>query len=917
MKSKTIATLIAVLFCVPSAFSVMNPAGQTATGILVHNFAVNSVHHKLYAHDATNKILRVFELYPDSGALVSGVAVQAITCSGPAMALDAMRKKLYIGGSYYGGSDSYSTVFIFDISDTGLLISPPTTHSHNAGRYSIFNMMIDFPNSKIKTTGADNGDWGNWNAVVVSSLDNNGNPSQGQGDVYRYGVSSLAFPVLMLEDLITKKIYRGCNQSYKTSIAGLNSSGNPDTSVVNVLNDYGGISGMAYDAANKQIYWSRSTVIYRWTLDDVGTLSSYDTTPLTGSYQDCVLTVDAVRRKILLCRWVWATGYSEVLCYNLDPSGSIGSYIDSGPSAGDLQCIAYEPFYNKIYVGTARSGGTDIFVYNGLDSAMTPLQINNGESLTEIPNVTLKFQHSNPNYIYMSGDLLSVGSPVGSLNQWKSCGGGFWKNEGDTTRASTLNVSAVLSSGVGEKTVEVWYSWATSKGFSAMMRKATAKITLIESSARVSSINLSRIDYSGARIDYTVVDGRGRNVNVNMQYKTSAKDWTDASPGTGGESLTGLSASINGTAHYAVWDIEKDIEENAKDVQVRMMAENNDSAGVWTETSKFSVPDWNGNDVRAVNVSIKKPNNAWMYRARTEWTGVTDTACRYELQKQEDGGDWSFIATTSGTLYEAENLNETAVYSFRARLRTKEGLFSSYSKKAKIKLTRRISGMATVDGNGGTVFIEDFDENGANNSGVEIPAGTFREEVRVNIEKFGNEYEINGIKKNGTALSESDFAKAVTIRLSYDREEVANKGWNEDNLAIFHYDGLNWVSIGGKVDKTNCLVTARVRHFSKFRVSDNTAKTAIDVLPDAFSPNADGINDVLNFYFSSQAMVENAEIRIYDVNGKIVRAIKGDGTNTLFWDGRMENGSLCETGIYVCVIEYEGKRENRTVRLVK
>lgn len=917
--------LLFLLISVSSVHSVLTPVGSAYNGGYVYQFVINSVHNKIYAD--SGEYLLTLDLYSDSGALAnSGVPVQTIQCTTTfgyyvsTMALDVMKKKLYVG---VGGG--YGHIYIFDISDTGLILPNPVYHPHIAGIQQVNAIYLDFVHNLLVSCGNETSSLStSFYGVVISQLNSAGMPSQTQGDSYNYGYHYGEAPMTMFADINLGKIYRGYKRyDYeKGSVVTIDANGRPILiPSTAAFNDYGGQSDFEYDPANKRTYCIKRNDQWQfnmWRMDDVGNPSSYDT--MGPGFQATAIALDASRRKAFM------TAYSpqKIIFYNLDSDGKLSTAIDSGSPGLYGWSIAYEPYYNKVYLGRVYTSTNGLMVYNGPDSAMTPIQINNGESYTETPYVTLKFQHANAHFIYVSGDLLTIGSPVGALNQWVNCGGGFWKNAGDAERASTLEVSAVLSSGTGEKTVEVWYSGKTTRCFTGMMRKATAKITVVESSASVSSLNLSRIDYSGTRIDYKVADGRDRNVNVSIQYRTADKDWTDATQKEGsgatggGEVRTGLTASVSGISHYFLWDIEKDVAENAKDMQIRMKADNGDSPGIWVETTKYSVPDWTGSDLRAINVNIKKQDGTYAYRCRLEWSGASDTSNSYEVQQRENDGDWNFISSLSGTMLEVENLSDSPVYTFKVRLRIKEGLYSAFSKIVSIKLARRQYGTDRISSSGGKIYIEDFDNNPDNDARIEIEEGTFREPVTVVLEKYpGGTYEITGTKGNGVSLIENDFRKAVIIRLKYDKDEISERGWKEDELAILFFDGTNWICLGGKVDKTNSIITAKVRHFSTYKIGKIPDKQTVLINPDYFSPNNDGIRDVLYFYFTTQETVENAVIKIYDVNGKFMRVVKSDGSNTIFWDGKNDDGYLCETGIYICVIEAGNEKVTKSVSLVK
>jgi gliding motility-associated-like protein len=91
------------------------------------------------------------------------------------------------------------------------------------------------------------------------------------------------------------------------------------------------------------------------------------------------------------------------------------------------------------------------------------------------------------------------------------------------------------------------------------------------------------------------------------------------------------------------------------------------------------------------------------------------------------------------------------------------------------------------------------------------------------------------------------------------------------------------------------------------RSGDQVATQEIEVLdeiPSAFSPNADGMNDV--FEAGSQAISE-VEIRIFNRQGRIIHADKGSSVK---WNGLYSDGSPAETGTYFYDIFVTSQRGN-------
>lgn len=81
-------------------------------------------------------------------------------------------------------------------------------------------------------------------------------------------------------------------------------------------------------------------------------------------------------------------------------------------------------------------------------------------------------------------------------------------------------------------------------------------------------------------------------------------------------------------------------------------------------------------------------------------------------------------------------------------------------------------------------------------------------------------------------------------------------------------------------------------------VSQNISVKDIYKVPNVFTPNGDGINDL---FIVSVNGVEKFSIEIFSRWGNLV--FKREGVNQIVWDGRMPDGSKLQTGTYFYVIK--------------
>ena len=103
----------------------------------------------------------------------------------------------------------------------------------------------------------------------------------------------------------------------------------------------------------------------------------------------------------------------------------------------------------------------------------------------------------------------------------------------------------------------------------------------------------------------------------------------------------------------------------------------------------------------------------------------------------------------------------------------------------------------------------------------------------------------------------------------------------------------------------------------RFPVSTLCLTTPNNFIPNAFTPNNDGVNDVFEFY---SAFAKNLAVKIYNRWGELVfESIDIE----FFWDGTIHNsGEICPIGNYIVdyVIEgYDGSilRDKKSVILLR
>ncbi|MFC2061143.1 fibronectin type III domain-containing protein [Elusimicrobiota bacterium] len=150
----------------------------------------------------------------------------------------------------------------------------------------------------------------------------------------------------------------------------------------------------------------------------------------------------------------------------------------------------------------------------------------------------------------------------------------------------------------------------------------------------------------------------------------------------------------------------------------------------------------------------------------------------------------------------------------------------------------------------------------------------------------------------------------------------------EDNLAIFWYNGLEWIKFGGDVSTKDKTVSVRSNRVGKYIVKYSRRADSFAIISSypekVFTPNGDGWNDYFEV-ICANPYDSDVKGKIYDVNGAYVADMEetgqiSDENLSLRWDGRKSDGSVADSGIYIYQIEASGRDSkiiNGTVVIAK
>lgn len=175
--------------------------------------------------------------------------------------------------------------------------------------------------------------------------------------------------------------------------------------------------------------------------------------------------------------------------------------------------------------------------------------------------------------------------------------------------------------------------------------------------------------------------------------------------------------------------------------------------------------------------------------------------------------------------------------------------------------------------------------------------------------------------QSGKEIKDFVFAKPLAeIVLNYEVEDGHVKGASSvpenrasEQLALFWFNGLEWIKLGGKVDESLRLVSIKSKRIGKLMIKMSFQATSFgieSIQPDKiFTPNGDGWNDFFEIQYANpkDGFVSG---KIYDLRGALVAEMEKEASEeTLRWDGKDANGNPAPGGVYIYQIEVTGPEE--------
>jgi len=167
------------------------------------------------------------------------------------------------------------------------------------------------------------------------------------------------------------------------------------------------------------------------------------------------------------------------------------------------------------------------------------------------------------------------------------------------------------------------------------------------------------------------------------------------------------------------------------------------------------------------------------------------------------------------------------------------------------------------------------------------------------------------VSSDGTIVSSDGTITSLEI----------NESKAKETLALFWFNGVEWIKLGGEVDTDRNSVKTFTNHLGRFqlRVSKRSGKFSIfdGPIPKIITPNGDGLNDFCQWTFDNpNEYAPSGEI--FDIRGRKVADMKlgldiSNNSGTLSWDGTDLNSRFVAPGVYIWQIKAEGKVYNGTI----
>ncbi|MDP6778930.1 MAG: hypothetical protein QGI83_19410, partial [Candidatus Latescibacteria bacterium] len=181
------------------------------------------------------------------------------------------------------------------------------------------------------------------------------------------------------------------------------------------------------------------------------------------------------------------------------------------------------------------------------------------------------------------------------------------------------------------------------------------------------------------------------------------------------------------------------------------------------------------------------------------------------------------------------------------------------------------------------------------------------------------------------AVPTFDLRKPAT--LSFDFSDTGVSG---SSLAVYRQEASSWTRIGGTVALASSRLQAPIDRFGTYALFEEAAPPSgalsvsnIEFSNRAFSPGGParrpirperGLTGTTDISFDLGAAA-TVRVEIYNRTGQLQRILEtgrpmGPGRQVVIWDGKDHSNRIVRSGLYIVVIEADGKKAHKTVAVV-
>jgi len=174
-------------------------------------------------------------------------------------------------------------------------------------------------------------------------------------------------------------------------------------------------------------------------------------------------------------------------------------------------------------------------------------------------------------------------------------------------------------------------------------------------------------------------------------------------------------------------------------------------------------------------------------------------------------------------------------------------------------------------------------------------------------------------------IDEKKFYKPTTFKINYG--DIDFNEFEENKLAVFHWENNGWHFVGGTVDKDNKVISTAIEQIGVYGLFER--KKAADIIandlklacqPRVFSPRGGGYKTETNLTINLEKDC-NVTIKIFNLAGRLVKILCEHkpmtmGSGSISWNGLDNDDRYCVSGLYVVLFQAGGKEATQTVMVL-